>query len=155
MFGLNKKTEMPTQETALPGREMTMPVPRNILCWAQICWPRGREYRACHVRHGVFLGAERKFWQAEGVYSTQVGYAAGLTPNPTYEEVCSGAPATMKLCRWFSTPRVPALPICLPCFGKIMIRPRACVRVMISARNTVPEFTHFRPNRPNWPNQQS
>ena len=41
-------------------------------------------------RHGVFLGAERKFWQAAGVYSTQVGYAAGFTPNPSYEEVCSG-----------------------------------------------------------------
>ena len=133
MFGLNKKTEIPTQETALPGREMTMPVPPQhfVLGTDMLApWPANTELAMFGM--GCFWGAERKFWQAEGVHSTQVGYAAGLTPNPTYEEVCS------------------ALRICLPCFGKIMIRPRACVRAMISARNTVPEFTHFRPNRPNW-----
>ena len=91
MFGLNKKTEMPTQETALPGREMTMPVPPQhfVLGTDMLApWPENTELAMFGM--GCFWGAERKFWQAEGVYSTQVGYAAGLTPNPTYEEVCSG-----------------------------------------------------------------
>ena len=91
MFGLNKKTEMPTQESALPGREMTMPVPPQhfVLGTKMVSpWPENTELAMFGM--GCFWGAERKFWQAEGVYSTQVGYAAGLTPNPTYEEVCSG-----------------------------------------------------------------
>ena len=91
MFGLNKKTEMPTQETALPGREMTMPVPPQhfVLGTDMLApWPENTELAMFGM--GCFWGAERKFWQSEGVYSTQVGYAAGLTPNPTYEEVCSG-----------------------------------------------------------------
>ena len=91
MFGLNKKTEMPTQETALPGRETTMPVPPQhfVLGTDMLApWPENTELAMFGM--GCFWGAERKFWQAEGVYSTQVGYSAGLTPNPTYEEVCSG-----------------------------------------------------------------
>ena len=54
----------------------------------QAPWPENTELAMFGM--GCFWGAERKFWQADGVYSTQVGYAAGLTPNPTYEEVCSG-----------------------------------------------------------------
>ena len=91
MLGLNKKTEMPTQETALRGRETTMPVPPQHFVLGtdmQAPWPENTELAMFGM--GCFWGAERKFWQAEGVYSTQVGYAAGLTPNPTYEEVCSG-----------------------------------------------------------------
>ena len=91
MLGLNKKTEMPTQETALPGRETTMPVPPQhfVLGTDMLApWPENTELAMFGM--GCFWGAERKFWQAEGVYSTQVGYSAGLTPNPTYEEVCSG-----------------------------------------------------------------
>ena len=91
MLGLNKKTEMPTQETALPGRETTMSVPPQhfVLGTDMLApWPENTELAMFGM--GCFWGAERKFWQAEGVYSTQVGYAAGLTPNPTYEEVCSG-----------------------------------------------------------------
>ena len=91
MFGLNKKTEMPTQESALPGREMNMPVPpQHFVLGTEMLspWPENTELAMFGM--GCFWGAERKFWQAEGVYSTQVGYAAGLTPNPTYEEVCSG-----------------------------------------------------------------
>jgi len=91
MLGLNKKTEMPTQETALRGRETTMPVPPQhfVLGTDMLApWPENTELAMFGM--GCFWGAERKFWQAEGVYSTQVGYAAGLTPNPTYEEVCSG-----------------------------------------------------------------
>ena len=91
MFGLSKITEMPTKETALPGRDLTMPVPpQHFVLGSDMLapWPENSELAMFGM--GCFWGAESKFWQAEGVYSTQVGYAAGLTPNPTYQEVCSG-----------------------------------------------------------------
>jgi peptide-methionine (S)-S-oxide reductase len=70
-----KKMTMPTAEEALPGREERMPVPAAHQALFGL---------------GCFWGAERKFWQTPGVYTTAVGYAAGLTPNPTYPEVCTG-----------------------------------------------------------------
>ncbi|MGC6533996.1 MAG: peptide-methionine (S)-S-oxide reductase MsrA [Parvibaculales bacterium] len=91
MFGLGRKTEMVAADAALPGRDIQMPVPPKhfVLGTDMVApWPDGHEVLI--VGMGCFWGAERKFWQAEGVYSTQVGYAAGFTPNPTYEEVCSG-----------------------------------------------------------------
>jgi peptide-methionine (S)-S-oxide reductase len=89
MFG--KSLTLPTRAEALPGRADRMPVPpahfvnRNRL---EPPFPEGLE-RALFAM-GCFWGAERKFWQLAGVYSTAVGYAAGITPNPTYREVCSG-----------------------------------------------------------------
>ena len=91
MFGLNRKAEMVSQEAALPGRDMQMPVPMThfVLGTDMVApWPAGHQVGLFGM--GCFWGAERKFWQADGVYSTQVGYAAGFTPNPSYEEVCSG-----------------------------------------------------------------
>ena len=91
MFGLGKKTEMIDAAQSLPGREMAMPVPeKHYVLGSQMVapWPQGME--VIIVGMGCFWGAERKFWNAEGVYSTQVGYAGGFTPNPGYEEVCSG-----------------------------------------------------------------
>ena len=91
MFGLSRKAEMVSADAALPGRAQTMPVPAKhyVLGTDMVApWPQGMEVAIFGM--GCFWGAERKFWQAEGVYSTQVGYAAGFTPNPSYEEVCSG-----------------------------------------------------------------
>ena len=91
MFGLRRKTDMVPQTEALPGRGLQMPVPPKhfVLGTAMVApWPENMQVLI--VGMGCFWGAERKFWQAEGVYSTQVGYAAGFTPNPSYEEVCSG-----------------------------------------------------------------
>jgi len=91
MFGFGKKAEMVAADAALPGRDMAMLVPQKhfVLGTDMVApWPQGME--AVIVGMGCFWGAERKFWQAEGVYSTQVGYAGGFTPNPSYEEVCSG-----------------------------------------------------------------
>jgi peptide-methionine (S)-S-oxide reductase len=87
-----KKAEMPRPEDALAGREMTMPVPeKHFVLGTPLAppFPDGMELALFGM--GCFWGAERKFWQAgEGVFSTSVGYAAGFTPNPLYEEVCSG-----------------------------------------------------------------
>jgi len=91
MFGFGKKAEMVAADAALPGRDMAMPVPEKHFTLGTNMvapWPEGAQ--VVIVGMGCFWGAERKFWQAEGVYSTQVGYAGGFTPNPSYEEVCSG-----------------------------------------------------------------
>ena len=92
LFSLKKKKlEIPAAEEALPGRSTPMIVPakHHILDTPlKPPFPTGLEVAMFGL--GCFWGAERKFWQQEGVYSTSVGYAAGLTPNPTYEEVCSG-----------------------------------------------------------------
>jgi peptide-methionine (S)-S-oxide reductase len=85
------KTSMPTPETALPGRKELMPVPAtHTVLGHPLAPPFPDGMRQAMFGMGCFWGAERKFWQAEGVYTTAVGYAAGFTPNPTYEEVCSG-----------------------------------------------------------------
>jgi peptide-methionine (S)-S-oxide reductase len=91
MFGLRKRS-MPSAEEALPGRRERMPVPdSHFVSGARLepPFPAGTERAVFGL--GCFWGAERKFWEVPGVYTTAVGYAGGHTPNPTYEEVCSGA----------------------------------------------------------------
>ena len=90
MFFLKKKVEMPSPEDALPGRSQVMPIPEKHHVNGNPMAPPFEGMAMAMFGMGCFWGAERKFWQAEGVYSTQVGYAAGFTPNPTYEEVCTG-----------------------------------------------------------------
>lgn len=86
------KVEMPPRDKALPGRATPMPVPAQHFVNGHPLkppFPDGMEQAVFGL--GCFWGAERKFWQAgPGIYTTAVGYAAGYTPNPTYEEVCSG-----------------------------------------------------------------
>ncbi len=91
LFGLGKKQTIPTSEEALPGRAQPMPVPEKHYVNGNPLkppFPEGMEKVVFGM--GCFWGAERKFWQLDGVYTTAVGYAAGSTPNPTYKEVCSG-----------------------------------------------------------------
>src|SRR5262249_18556518 len=86
-----RSTMMPHREEALPGRSQRMPVTERHLVLEspmQPPFPSGMELAMFGM--GCFWGAERKFWQTPGVFSTQVGYAGGYTPNPTYQEVCSG-----------------------------------------------------------------
>ena len=90
LFG-RPRTEIPTKEEALPGREERVPVPQERFVKGASLeppFPAGMETALFGL--GCFWGAERCFWAAPGVFSTAVGYAGGLTPNPTYEEVCSG-----------------------------------------------------------------
>ena len=90
MFGNTKKTEMPSREEALPGRDARMRVPSTHYVLGTPLKPPFPGMATALFAMGCFWGAERKFWEAEGVYSTSVGYAGGFTKNPTYEEVCSG-----------------------------------------------------------------
>jgi len=90
-MGMGKKDVLPSPKDALPGRDKVMPVPdKHYVNGNPIKgnFPDGMETAVFGL--GCFWGAERKFWQVDGVYSTAVGYAAGSTPNPTYREVCSG-----------------------------------------------------------------
>jgi peptide-methionine (S)-S-oxide reductase len=85
------KLRMPSPEEALPGRSERLPVPEKHFVLGtplEPPFPAGIELALFGL--GCFWGAERKFWQQEGVYSTSVGYAAGHTPNPSYHDVCSG-----------------------------------------------------------------
>jgi peptide-methionine (S)-S-oxide reductase len=91
LFGFGKKTTLPTPQEALPGRDTPLTTAKQHYVNGnplQSPFPEGMELAIFGL--GCFWGAERKFWQQTGVYSTAVGYAAGITPNPTYEEVCSG-----------------------------------------------------------------
>jgi peptide-methionine (S)-S-oxide reductase len=91
MWLRKKSLEMPTASTALPGRASAMPVPeKHYVNGHPLKAPFPAHLRQAVFGLGCFWGAERKFWTVPGVYTTAVGYAAGITPNPTYEEVCSG-----------------------------------------------------------------
>jgi peptide-methionine (S)-S-oxide reductase len=91
MWSLSKKSKIPSPEEALPGRSTPMHVPSAHFVNGNPLappYPAGMERAVFGL--GCFWGAERKFWQTPGVFTTAVGYAGGSTPNPTYEEVCSG-----------------------------------------------------------------
>lgn len=91
MFNLSQKADMPDAASALPGRSETMTVPAaHFVNGNALSPPFPQITETAIFGLGCFWGAERKFWEQAGVYSTAVGYAAGFTPNPTYEEVCSG-----------------------------------------------------------------
>lgn len=91
-----RKDTLPTQSEALPGRELALELAdtnfstQHFVLKSRLLPPFPAAMQMALFGMGCFWGAERKFWQLEGVYSTAVGYAAGITPNPTYQEVCSG-----------------------------------------------------------------
>jgi peptide-methionine (S)-S-oxide reductase len=90
-FSDSRKLKLPAPSAALPGRAEKLPVAKKHVVLGTLMeppFPQGM--RTVTFAMGCFWGAEKKFWQIPGVYSTQVGYAGGSTPNPTYREVCSG-----------------------------------------------------------------
>ena len=91
MFGLGRKTQMPAAGAALPGRATAIPTAETHFVSGHPLkgpWPEGLAVATFGM--GCFWGVERKFWSLPGVHVTAVGYAGGATPNPTYEEICSG-----------------------------------------------------------------
>lgn len=91
MLGRKRKLELPSQDEALAGRADPMPIANRHAVLGQVLKPPFPEHMAQVVFGlGCFWGAERVFWQTDGVFTTAVGYAGGITENPTYEEVCSG-----------------------------------------------------------------
>lgn len=91
MWGKERMMQMPAPEQALPGRAQTMQVAaKHFVNGHPMQPPFPADMQMAMFGMGCFWGAERRFWERAGVYSTAVGYSAGYTPNPTYEEVCSG-----------------------------------------------------------------
>ena len=91
MWLSSPKLQMPSEREALPGRTERMPVPaKHFVSGAPLEPPFPAGLELAMFGMGCFWGAERKFWETPGVHSTAVGYAGGITPNPTYEELCSG-----------------------------------------------------------------
>jgi len=91
LFGFGKKQDLPSPDEALPGRSEPLAVPdKHYVNGNPLKPPFPSGMETAMFGMGCFWGAERKFWETEGVYTTAVGYAAGHTPNPTYREVCSG-----------------------------------------------------------------
>jgi peptide-methionine (S)-S-oxide reductase len=91
MYGTSKKTAMPSKDEALPGRPHPIPTAaEHFVKRVPLAGPVPAGFERAMFGLGCFWGAERMFWKQAGVYSTAAGYAGGFTPNPTYEEVCSG-----------------------------------------------------------------
>jgi peptide-methionine (S)-S-oxide reductase len=91
VFGVRRNLELPTPDQALPGRDEAMPVPAaHDVLGNPLAPPFPDGLQTAVFGLGCFWGAERRFWETDGVWTTAAGYAGGLTPNPTYEEVCSG-----------------------------------------------------------------
>ena len=91
MFFARKPAEMPTSASALPGRPNAIPTAKShFINGHDLKGPYPAGLETAMFGMGCFWGVERKFWSVPGVYVTAVGYAAGITPNPSYEEVCSG-----------------------------------------------------------------
>jgi peptide-methionine (S)-S-oxide reductase len=116
MFRDPRKTVMVAPDEALPGRELEMPVSPTHVVLGTPMKPPFPGKQVVLFAMGCFWGAERKFWEAEGVFSTAVGYAAGHTPNPTYEEVCTGRTGHAEVVRVVFDPRLTSLDAMLKIF---------------------------------------
>ena len=117
MLFSRKPAALPTRDTALPGRAMAIPTAdTHFVNGRDLNGPVPEGHKELVVALGCFWGAERVFWQMDGVYLTQVGYAGGYTPNPTYEEACSGQTGHTEVVRVVYDPSVVTLDALLKMF---------------------------------------
>lgn len=108
---------LPGADQALPGRDQTMAVAaQHFVLGTPMTGPFPDGYETALFGMGCFWGAERRFWQIEGVYSTAVGYAGGITKNPTYEEVCSGGTGHTEVVLVVFDPAIVSFDSLLSCF---------------------------------------
>ena len=117
---LRHDATVPTADEALPGRTTTMPVAeRHVVLGTPLAPPFPEDTELACVGLGCFWGAERRFWELPGVFSTSVGYAAGVTENPTYEEVCSGRTGHGEVVRVVFRPAEITYEALLACFWEM------------------------------------
>ena len=117
MLFSRKPSALPSRDTALPGREMAIPTAStHFVSGRDLNAPAPEGLKEVVFALGCFWGAERIFWQTEGVYLTQVGYAGGYTPNPTYEETCSGQTGHTEVVRVVYDPAIVSLESLLKLF---------------------------------------
>ena len=150
VFFTRAKPTLPAADQALPGRS-ARPfglAERHLVLDAPLVTDEVPEgYEVALFGLGCFWGAEEVFWQVPGVWSTSVGYAGGVTPNPSYEEVCSGGTGHTEAVRVvFDPPGCPTPTWSRPS-SRCTTRPRACARATTSARSTAPRSTSPPPSR--------
>ena len=117
MLFSRKPLALPSRDTALPGRAMAIPTAStHFVNGRDLNAPAAEGQREIVFALGCFWGAERVFWETEGVYVTQVGYAGGYTPNPTYEEACSGQTGHTEVVRIVYDPSIITLDALLKLF---------------------------------------
>ena len=149
LFG--KPLEIPRKEDALPGRSQRMRVAPAHYVTKQPLDAPFEGYGRILVAMGCFWGAERKFWQAPGVHTTAVGYAAGITPNPTYEEVCEGVTGHAEVVQIHFDPAKASFKEIVDLFYRSMMEgdglQRLWARLDQLQRDAVAEVVHSATNR--------
>lgn len=117
MFPFGKTLELPRPDQALPGRPDPMKIGgTHLVLGTSMCPPFPDTMRQALFGMGCFWGAEQRFWELPGVHTTAVGYAGGFTPNPSYQEVCSGLTGHAEVVLVVFDPATCAFTDCLDCF---------------------------------------
>jgi len=138
---MGHKMTMPADHEVLPGRENKMRVsPTHTVTNNPTTPPFPDNTEMTIFGMGCFWGVERKFWNTKGVYSTHVGYSAGKTPNPSYEEVCTGNTGHNEVVRVVFDPKIISYEELLQVFWENHNKPKECVKEMIEELNIDPEY---------------
>ena len=141
LFANPFKARMPLKAEALPGRDAIWDGAPHCVLGTPTMGPFPDQYEEIHLGLGCFWGAERLFWKLDGVHTTAVGYGGGFTPNPTYEEVCSGRTGHTELVLVVYDPKRLRFAGSCRLSLKSMIRHRVSGREMISERNIGRRFS--------------